>query len=199
MNEDNYIVKIEIPRFNEYIRIANARKAKPILKGSKKKLQKKYQNENYTWNQKGQLINAKTGLIVPANSLTVGSPRDWRINGQDVYNQKVKHSARNSIMVKMHAKFKDHLNQIKNIDPKLFPLTLRINFYIQDNNKLEGRDKNIDNDNRWIYHKVVQDTLVELKKMKDDNLYFINGNYHKTYFVENPEDCKLEIILLNDE
>lgn len=193
------IVRITIPKFNEYIRIAEKKKLKPFLQGSVKPLPKKYQTEDYRWNNRGQLVYANSGALVASNPNIVGTPRDWRINGQDIYNQKIKHSARASIMQKLHAKFKEHLAQIDNIPEELFPITLRINFYIQDQNKVENREKNIDNDNRWIYHKAIQDTLSELKKIKDDNPYFINGNHHKTYFVDDPEEVRLEIILLKDD
>lgn len=197
--EEKEIIKIVISDFNEYIRIAEKKMAKPFIKDSKKKLPKKYQTDEFKWNNKGQLVYSTTGSIVPSNSMTVGQPRDWKINGQDIYNQKVKHSARASIMQKMHGKFRRHLEKLEQIHPELFPLTLRINFFIEDETKKEGRSKNIDNDNRWIYHKVIQDTLVELKKLPDDEPHIINGNYHKTYFVENPEEVKLEIILLQDD
>lgn len=198
MNE-NEIVKVTISNFNEYIRIAEKRMVKPFIQNSKKKLPKKYQTEEFVWNRKGYLVHADTGIIVPSNPVMAGKPRLWRINGQDIYNQKVKHSARASIMQKMHAKFIPYLGELQEINPKLFPLTLRINFFIKDQTKEEGRENNIDNDNRWIYHKVIQDTLVEKKKIPDDNPHIINGNYHKTYFVEDDKDCKVEIILLQDE
>ena len=198
MNEDNNLVKIVIPNFSEYIRIAEARRAKPILKNSKRRLPIKYQTEDYIWNTKGQLIHAKTGSLVPANSITVGQPRDWRINGQDIYNQKIKHTTRGGIMQKMHTKFNEHLNKIEPLVD--FPVTLHLKFYIQDARKLNDKSKNIDNDNRWIYHKVIQDCLRDLKKIPEDELDFINENRHKTYFVDSPEECRLEIhIYKSDE
>lgn len=193
------IVKIEIPNFNEYIRQAEKRKAKPFIKGNKKKIPKKYQNDDYSWNNKGYLIEKATGLVVASNALTVGKPRDWRINGQDIYNQAVKHSARSGIAVKMHNKFIPSLKNIKPLSEDLFPLSLRVNFYILDENKRESKARNIDNDNRWIYEKSIQDTLVLLKIIPDDNPYIINENCKKTIFVENEKDCKLEIILNKDE
>ena len=187
MNEE--IVKITIPQFNDLIRIAEKRSVSPFKKDSKKKIPKKYQTDEYSWNGKGYLIHNKTGVIVPSNPIMAGKPREWRMNGQDIYNQKIKHSARAALMTKMHNKFNQHLKQIEKINPELFPLTLRINFYIRDYEKMEGsKIKNIDNDNKWIYEKVIQDTLTELKKIPDDKPYYINGNYKKTYFVETDEE-----------
>jgi len=196
---DGDVVKITIPKFSEFIRIANKRSVKPFEKSSKTKLPKKYQTEDYKWNEKGYLVDAVTGIVVPKNPRMAGQPRDWRINGQDVYNQKVTHNGRNAVATKMHEKFKDDLNKIDHINEDLYPLTMRLNFYILDQNKIKDKTKNIDNDNRWIYEKFIQDTLVELGKIPDDNPYYINGNFKKTYFVEDPEDVKLEIILTSNE
>lgn len=192
------ILKINIPEFNEYIRIAEKKILKPFIKDGKKKIPKKYQSDIYEWNKIGKLVFKDTKQLVPSNPLTVGKPRDWRINGQDIYNQKVKHSNRGALMQKMHEKFRPYLEGIK-FDDNIYPLTLKINFYVLDNNKQEGRERNIDNDNRWIYNKVIQDTLVELKVIPDDNPYYINGNQSTTYFVEDPKDVRLEIILGKDE
>lgn len=197
MGENNNLIKIVIPKFSEYIRISEARRAKPILKTSKKPLPKKYQTEDYTWNKKGQLINAKTGSLIASNSITVGKPRDWRINGQDIYNQKIKHTTRGGIMQKMHQKFNQYLKDIVPLEQ--FPITVHIKFYILDANKQANRENNIDNDNRWIYHKVIQDCLTDLKKIPDDSPYYINENRHKTYFVEDEKDVRLEINLYTDD
>lgn len=197
--QENEIVKLTIPKFSEYIRIAEKRSLKPFLKNSKIKLAKKYQTDEYKWNHKGQLVYAATGLLVPSNPIMVGQPRDWRINGQDVYNQKVTHNGRNAVATKMHDKFSKDLDKIDKIDESLFPLTMRLNFFILDQNKIKDKNKNIDNDNRWIYEKFIQDELVSLGKIPDDNPYVINANYKKTYFVENEDDVKLEIILSKDE
>lgn len=194
---NNNLIKITIPKFSEYIRISDARRAKPILKTSKKPLPKKYQTEDYTWNKKGQLINAKTGSLIASNSITVGKPRDWRINGQDIYNQKIKHTTRGGIMQKMHHKFDQYLKDIVPLDK--FPITVHLKFYIIDARELDDRSNNIDNDNRWIYHKVIQDCLRDLGKIPDDNLDYIVENRHRTYFVENEEDVRLEINLYTDE
>lgn len=197
------IVKVTIPQFNDLVRIAEKRSVLPFKKDSKKKIPKKYQTDEYSWNGKGYLIHTKTGVVVAANAIMQGKPRDWRINGQDIYNQKVKQSARNAVMVKIHNKFIRPLREVQPIDPEQFPLTLRINFYVRDYTKIKfegkGRLKNIDNDNRWIYEKAVQDTMVELGILPDDNPKYINGNHKKTYFVETDEECRLEIILLKDD
>jgi len=192
------IRKITIPQLSEYIRIAEKRAVKPYLKGSKKKLPKKYQTDEYRWNAKGYLIDSR-GVVVPSNPIVAGTPRDWRINGQDVYNQKIKHSARGGIMAKLHAIFDPILKKVDKIDEQDYPLHLRLEFHTLDHNKEESRERNIDNDNKWVYEKVIQDSLTHVGVIRDDNPYVINENSKKTIFVTNPDDVKLDIIIYGRE
>lgn len=189
------IFKVTIENFSEYIKIAEKRQIKPFIKG-KRKIPKKYQTEDYIWNAKNYLVHARTGDIVPSNPIVGGKPRYWRINGQDVYNQKVAHSARGGIMNKLHDMFNPYLKKIKPV--KNFPIKLELNFYMQDCNKIKNKERNVDNDNRWIYEKVIQDCLRDLKIIPDDNPYYINGNSKNTIFVESPNEIKLEIIAYTD-
>ncbi len=185
------IFKITIKNFQEYVKIADKRQVKPFLKG-KRKIPKRYETNDYIWDGKGRLINAKTGDIIASNPIVAGTERWWRINGQDIYNQKIKHSARHGIMSKLHEMFIPHLKNISKIEN--FPIRLELNFFILDNNKIKTREKNIDNDNKWLYNKVIQDTLTELGIIPDDNCYYINGNNITTTFVDDITDVKLEII-----
>lgn len=190
--------KIIIEDPTEYIRISNKRAVKPFSQNSKKKLAKKYQTEDYRWNAKGYLID-KNGLIVPSNPRVAGTPRDWRINGQDIYNQKIKHSGRASIMGKLHDMFDPHIKKLKVIDQNEYPLTLRVEFYTLDHNKQAGTERNIDNDNKWIYEKVIQDSLTAMGIIRDDNPYVINENIKKTIFVESEKDVRMEITIYGRE
>lgn len=185
------IFKITIHDFNEYIKISEKRKVKPFFKG-KRKIPKKYQSDNYTWDGKGRLIDKLTNQVVPSNPIVAGQVRYWRINGQDIYNQKISHAGRHSIMSKLHDVFNPYLKGLENITE--FPFSLRINFHILDQDKVVGREKNIDNDNRWIFGKAIRDCLRDLGKVPDDDPHYINEDCSKTIFIENKEDIKLEII-----
>lgn len=185
------VFKIVINNFSEYVKISDKRQVKPYLKG-KRFIPKKYQTKDYTWDSKGRLVSATTGEIIASNPIVAGTERWWRINGQDIYNQKIKHSARHGLMTKLHQMFSVYLKDIPKIEN--FPIKLELNFFILDNNKVKTREKNIDNDNKWLYNKVVQDTLTELGIIPDDNCYYINGNNITTTFVEDITDVKLEII-----
>jgi len=183
----NKIHEIVINEFSQYIKISESRRVKPFLKG-KRKIPKKYQNENFEFDSKGRLINLKNGTVVPSNPMVCGKPRYWKINGQDIYNQKIKFTDRAKIVGLLHEYFsKPLLAELKDFQ---FPerMGIRIIFHILD----EGKN-NIDNDNKWIYEKVIQDTMTQLNIIKDDNPYVIDENCKKTVFVEDQKDVKLII------
>lgn len=185
------IFRIIIEDFNEYVKISEKRMVKPFFKG-KRKIPKKYQSDDFIWDGKGRLIHKITNQIIPSNPRVAGTERWWRINGQDIYNQKISHAGRHSIMSKLHDMFNPYLKDLKNIEE--FPFTLRINFCILDQDKVAGMSKNVDNDNRWIFGKAIRDCLRDLNKIPDDDPHYINGDYSKTIFVDNKEDTRLEII-----
>lgn len=189
--EKGNVITIVVDNFSEYIKVADARSVKPIIKG-KRKIPKKYLDETkYGFDMKQRLIELETGKVVPSNPKVAGTPRYWRVNGQDIYNQKVKTFQRNNYVGMLHRYFeKIFTEKFENIRIKKFPLRLSIIFHVKD---LE--DHNIDNDNKWIWEKVIQDTLVECRILPDDNPRFICENSKKTVLVQNEEDVKLIIKL----
>jgi hypothetical protein len=185
------IFKVTINNFNEYVKISEKRQVKPFYKG-KRKIPKKYQSDSYTWDGKGRLVDKLTNKIIPSNPRVAGQKRYWRINGQDIYNQKISHSGRHSIMSRLHDLFNPHLKDLDKIEEKY--ITLKIEFHVLDQDLVAGKEKNIDNDNRWIYGKAIRDCLRDLGKIPDDDPHNIKGDWSETNFVENKEDCKLVII-----
>lgn len=189
-DKDN-VITITVPNFTEYIKVAESKKLKPIVKG-KRKIPKKYLDETkYSFDDKNRLIELSTGKLVPGNPNVVGKPRYWRVNGQDIYNQKVKTFQRNNYIGMLHNYFSNLFEkEFENIRIKKFPLNLSIIFYVKD-----MQDHNIDNDNKWIWEKVIQDTLVESKILPDDNPRIICQNTKRTILVDHEEDVKLIIKL----
>ena len=189
--DKNNVITITIPNFSEYIKVAESKRLAPIIKG-KRKIPKKYLDETkYSFDSKGRLIDNETGMLIAGNPNVVGKPRYWRVNGQDIYNQKVKTFQRNNYIGMLHKFFKLVFEtEFKNVRIKKFPLTLSITFYVRD-----MQDHNIDNDNKWIWEKVIQDTLVENKILPDDNPRIICQNTKRTVLVDKDEDVKLIIKL----
>lgn len=189
--EKGNVITIVVDDFTEYVKVAESRIVKPFVKG-KRKIPKKYLDETkYAFDQKNRLIELDSGKIVPSNPKVAGKARYWRVNGQDIYNQKVKTFQRNNYVGMLHRYFqKIFEKEFENIRIKKFPLKLTLLFYVKD---LE--DHNIDNDNKWIWEKTIQDTLVECRIIPDDNPRFICENTKRTYLVQNEEDVKLIIKL----
>lgn len=182
--EKELLVSKTIEDFSEYIKISQARRAKPYIQG-KCRLPKKYDTPDYHWVKKGKnvvLARVSDGLVLTANSKSAGTPRYKKVNGQDIYNGNVSRQARASLVKAIHQYFIPYLKDIPKFDDiDKFPLTLELQFLLHDNGK-----NNIDNDNKWIWRKCIQDTLTELGIIPDDNPHIMSKNSEETIFI-NPE------------
>lgn len=191
-SERDKLITIEIDDFTEYVQLSKARRAKPYVQG-KCRLPKKYSNPNeYAWVKKGRLmvlIRVADGLLMTANPKAAGTPKMVKVNGQDIYNGNISRQARASLVKAIHNYVSPHLNPISPfIDIEKFPLTLELLFYIHDKGK-----NNIDNDNKWLWRKGIQDTLTELGKIVDDNVQIISRNEEETILI--PEDQQQKLII----
>lgn len=179
--------RVEIP-FSEEILISKERRAKPYIK-DKSRVPKKYQTEDYIWNSKGYLISKLTGTIVASNGKTAGKPRYKRVNGQDIYNGNTFRQGRAHLAKLIHEKFTPYLREIEPLlEVKNYPLGLYLNFHVHDRGK-----QNIDNDNKWIWEKCIQDTLTQLGIIPDDNPYIIWENIKRTILIAPEKEEKIVI------
>lgn len=175
--EYQLLKKIEIP-FSEYVQVSKKRRAVPYIKG-KCRLPKKYEKDIYSWNAKGYLVNNLTGEVVVRNARLAGTPREKKVNGQNIYNGNVSRQGRASLVKALHENFAKYLKDINPIiDIKHFPLGIHLIFKVHDKFKF-----NLDNDNRWIWEKAIQDTLVQEKVIPDDNPYIVWENLKRTILV----------------
>lgn len=188
------IREIVIDNFSEYIQTTAKIRPKPYIKGHCK-LPLKYQNSNYEfrkvtfWGKNIEaLVRKEDGLVVPSNSKTVDRPRIKKVNGQDVYNQNAMTFGRAKIVNILHDYFRDILNIEPISDINNYPLLLDLQFFVHDMGK-----QNIDNDNKWIWRKCIQDTLVENGIIPDDNVYNISKNSEETTLIPNTDSQKLII------
>lgn len=185
--------EIVIP-IDNYVKVTNKRRPKPYEKG-KCILPKRFYDkstgelkEEYFWNPKGYLSN-NDGTVLIKNSRSVNKPRFVKINGQGIYNGSISKSSRNVFVRAMHNQLALYLKNIEPLqDIENYPLGLTLLFYTMDRGI-----HNIDNDNRWIWDKVIQDTMVECKIIPDDNCYVIWENTKKTILVPTEEEEKLTI------
>lgn len=171
------------------IQLSKSRRATYYIK-DKGKLPKKYSDSSrYQFGEKDRLYDMETGKLVVKNIRSVGTPRYKKLNGQDIYNGNISRQARATLVKSVQEKFKPILDPIVlPDDPEEYPLTLELIFKMHD----KGR-RNIDNDNKWIWRKCIQDTLSVMGKWKDDNNYIISRNEEETILIPEDESQKLII------
>lgn len=186
--------EVIIDDFSEYIQTTVKVRPIPFVEG-KQRVPKKYLNDEYEfrdirfWGQNIRaLVRKSDGTVVPTNSVSVNKPRIKKVNGQDVYNQNAMTFGRAKIVDILHNYFKPHLQKLENIPLEAYPLHLEMIFKVHDMGK-----RNVDNDNKWIWRKTCQDTLTELGKISDDNVYNIAKNSEETILI--PEDESQQLII----
>jgi hypothetical protein len=185
------LATITIPDYSEYLELSKNRRVKPYVQG-KCRLPKKYSGSDFHWVKKGKLMvlaRVVDGLIMTANPRTAGKPKYKKVNGNDIYNSVVSPHARAAMMRKLHEYFKPYLSKLEPLsDIERYPIGLELIFKIVDQGK-----SNIDNDNKWIWRKAVQDTMTELGIIPDDNPYILNENSEKTLLLTEGQQQELII------
>jgi len=187
MNKERILLdSVTIDDFSEYIKISKKIMSKPYYK-NKSRIPKKYQGEDFGFDKRNRLINLKTGEVLTSNSKTVGKPRYFKVNGQDLYNGRVNPMMRFGLVEKIHNYIDPYLSKIelpKDLD--YYPLTIELLFYVHDKGKLS-----VDNDNKWLWCKVVRDSLTTQKIWVDDNNQVVNRDEFETIFIGDDESQKL--------
>lgn len=162
---------------------------------TKGKIPKKYLENGllkhpYTWLGKN-LYNGKEGKEVIKNTRSVGKPRYWIMNGQDLYNDKFQKITRNALIHKLHDYFKELIKDCPVLvkeETERFRLVLT--WYINPD------CVTVDYDNLWIYEKCILDVLhkesIGLCKVKEDSHKYFKGG-SKDYEYRDKEGFKIEI------
>lgn len=188
------IKKILIPNYPDKILTAKARR--PIyyvnehstVRGRVKIPPSFLNTEKYYFNTKGILISKKTGLPQLANPGTAGKPRYWVVNFQDIWNGNMAKQDRAIKVDKLKNILKPYIETIDNI----------VDFPIELNLIIHNLDCPVDISNKGvIYTKVIEDLLVELGKIPDDSIEYINCS-GSTKFIKS-EESLLEIRIYKSE
>ncbi len=188
--QEDKILSITIDDFSEYIEVSKARRAKPYIQG-KCRVPKKYSGSDFHWRLRGKnyvLASVETGEILVANNKSAGTPKSKKVNGQDIFNQRLAPFARAALVKKVHNYFIPYVKDIPSFNIEDYPVTVELQFHIKDQGKF-----NIDDDNKWLWMKCFKDTLTELKKWEDDNVYVTNGSNTKTILI--PEDQEQKLVI----
>lgn len=177
------------------IQMSSKRRKKYFLKG--RPIPKKYKNKRYVWkkdlNSKDKnfkLFDTETGSFVVKNIKSIDKPSYIRINGQDLYSGNMNPMTRATFINKFHAWFEEHLNPFAEYLKEFIQgkvIKYEMIFYKIDDHKT------MDVDNHWIYEKVFQDTLTNLKIIPDDCPKYIRSRTSTIKTVEKEENCKIVI------
>lgn len=148
--------------------------------------------EGYIWC--GGILRKGTyssiGSPVIKNTKSVGKPRYFIINGQDLYSGKFERQQRADLILKLHQYFLELFGKSIYEKSHLWinsPLKIQITWFIKEDYK--GPDL----DNLWIVEKVLLDMMVkDLKVIPDDNHKIIK-ELTKKYEYRETEGFKIEI------
>ncbi len=195
-----------IPQYLTHIQLSKARR--PTYYSKKDQIiggiPKKYMKDGIEFNSKGRAINAVSKEIIIKNSKSSGTPKLWKINGQDLWSGNLHHSTRSKMNEQLHEFFAGFItdqiqNEQKTLEIKLKnDERLHIHYLFRD---VIGQD--IDNLAN-IYVKTFQDTLSKSKDKKYGHIKKVglipddNPRYIKSYmpdFEEITDHSKRELII----
>lgn len=191
-------VQVIIPQWQSKILISNEIRAKYWEFKDFSKLPKKHLeniNPNYFFKKIGKktFVIDKEGNKLLKNTKSVGKPKYWVLNGQDLYNAVLDWRRRSKMAEYYHNYFsnyiKDQLTPI-NFD-ELYSLGF-IGVSISCDIYEIKKGQLIDVSNLWLLEKFFEDSLVNCKIIPDDNPnYVLESGKKRYYWVDNPQERKL--------
>lgn len=193
---------MSIPNYLTHIQLSKARRAKyyNAVDFQNNKIPKKYFKDGIEFDKNGRAINAKTKELIIKNPRTAGTPKFWKLSGQDLWSGNMHHSVRAKINEQLHNHFaKFIIEQIKiEQNTKLIPFkpNERIQIHFLFKNRIE-QSQDLDN-MAILYVKTFLDTItqhsnsnqVNIQKtslIPDDNLRYINKITYEFEECEEPE------------
>lgn len=187
----SFQLTIEIPEFIEYVKMSNSRRAtyyKPT-----DKLPKKYQDPSFFFDTKNRLCTSD-GTPIVRNARSAGTPRMKKINGQDFYAGSTRPVIRVKIVNAIKDSFRPYLHNVYKIPADKYPIQISCAMY-----DVPGK-ADWDLDNKWIYLKVFQDLLVQMKIIPDDNIKYVSKAASMEFCpVETTEERKLVFTITSDD
>jgi hypothetical protein len=122
------------------------------------------------------------------NPLQRGNPEYWNLNGQAFYSTNMTWKQRSTIVNYYHKYFASYVNkQIKDPFPTFLAYTLNMDVVIYEVYSKFTPDIT----NMWILSKMIEDTVVKCKILKDDSPEFRRHTGVGYKFVEKEEDRKI--------
>lgn len=147
-----------------HVPLSLSRRPKYYRRGDK--IPKRFTKPRY--DKQGFLLDSKSQRV-QKNKRSAGTPRLWRVNGQDLYSGRLQGFARKRVVAYLHQYLAGHIGSV--ITEPL-PLAYRWGVALDIHGAYS--DRSWDVDNQWIWIKCFCDTLVEQQLLPDDNIQYIN-------------------------
>jgi len=206
MKEEKNTWTVVIPQYLTHIQLSKARR--PTYYSKKDQIiggiPKKYMKDGIEFNSKGRAINALSKEVIIKNSRSAGTPKLWKINGQDLWSGNLHHSTRSKMNEQLHEHFAEHIIKQVQKDQKTKTIDLKIDERIHIHYLFKDKiGQDIDN-LASIYIKTFQDTLSKAKDKKFGHIKKVglipddNPRYVKSYmpdFEEISDHEKRELII----
>ncbi len=161
-----------------------------VSEGSKvrgrKKIPKTFLDKSkYHFDNRGVLINTKTGKPLLANPRNKGKERYWNVNFQEIWNGATSGAARAAKTNLLKDILRPHFDKVKPI--KQYPVRIEI-FIFDTKFTTDALNKGV------IYTKIIEDLLVTTKKLEDDSPEYVNDTGRiKLIKITNTEERKMVV------
>lgn len=195
--------QIVVPDYPDKVLISKARRpvyyvSKSSLVKGKTDIPKSFRDrKKYYFDDKGVLRHIKTGEAKLANPKSVGQPRYWRVNFQEIWNGSIAKHGRSSRVDKLKEALEPHIQVAlvghNSSSPLVYPVAIEILIY--------DTEFPVDVSNRGvIYTKVIEDLLVSRGILADDDAEHVNDSGRCKYIkVQNKKDKKMVINILSSD
>ncbi len=191
--------EVEIPDYPDKVLIANQKRpvyyVSPTSKTKgKKNIPKSYSDRTkYEFNDKGVLVRKTDKQPVLANPRTAGQPRYWVVNFQEIWNGATQRQNRAMKADKLKRILAPYLDELPPINHRDYPIKVEI-FMFDTEFPVDASNKGV------VYHKIIDDILVNAGVIVDDSENFINDAGRTKFIrVSDKKDKKMVVKIVQSD
>lgn len=175
--------RVIVPEFESHVILSLKRRIKYYKEGTK--IPKRFAAPGYQF--KDGFLVGPDGARLIRNPKSAGSPKRWKINGQALYSGALHHHARKKAAEEVHRYLRPYVRKIPVLAPEQGTyIGIRLDIFDLAPAQL------FDVSNQWPWIKWFEDTLVECRKMPEDDIRYVRDSGRIRYFpVQKEKDRKL--------
>jgi len=198
--------QIVIPDYPDRVLISKARRpvyyvSKDSQVKGKTDVPKSFRDrKKYYFDDRGVLTDAKTGQPKLANSKSVGTPRYWVVNFQQIWNGSIAKHGRSSRVDKLKEALDPYFDTRKT-PPLIPPMAPNYQYPVAIEIFIYDTEFPVDVSNRGVlYTKVIEDLLVTKGILIDDSAQYVNDSGRVKYIkIGDKKDKKMIINILSSD